>query len=591
MLPAVTATAIYTSNAAFSLSGSNVAIVGPSSAGPLVPVPITQPSQAITTFGGGPLPQWCAKAVRTKRLPVLAVRAASTAASAFSAVSRTTGHGTSAVTVGGSSATTVNALVGVLVYTGGTIGSAGITYRVTTDGGKTFGVTTSLGTANSIVVTLGSGNLTLEFAAGTLVAGELIQVTASVLAAGTYDDLDTSAYPGGTSNAVASATAGTYPDDDYELVIEFLQGGTLGTSGISYRTSLANGRTASDWGLPQNLGTSLAVVFPSTGGASLTLGTAGQTIATGAVLRCRTYAPNFNVGSITTALEALFKSTAPWEIALIAGPVDASMCLAIDAIFAANYAATPNGEKAWIASVRMPLAGETETEYRSYCQTVATAARSCYYGMVFAGDCRTTSAITGFLHKRPAALLGGIEQASVTPQIDIARTDRPGLGCQLSDDNGNPDCHDESISPGLDDMGYATLRSQPEGVYVTNPRIFSPAGTNVEMFPHRWVLNLHTRVAKNFFRKVLSNDLFAGRDGRILESDAKRLERGVNDAEEDTLKNPGYISAQLVTVSRTDQLLGVSPPTLTVSGQVQPKIYPKMINYTDQIVVSIANPR
>lgn len=591
MLPSVTATALYSSNAAFSAAGAYLVIVGPSNSGPLnAPTPLTQPSQAMTTFGGGPLAKWAAKAIRSKRMPVLAIRTAATAASAFSAVSRTAGHGTSAVTVDGASATTVNAQVHVLVLTGGTIATAGITYQVSTDGGRTYGVITALGTANSIIIALGEANLTLDFAAGTLVSGEMISLTASLLAAGSHGTLDASEYPGGTNTAVASVTADTYPDDDYEVVVEFIAGGTLGTSGITYRASTSNGRTDSDWSQTTALGTALTIVIPNSGGFGLTLGSTGQTIGAGAVLRVRTYAPNFNTGSLLTALDALFLNKSPWEYVLLCGAVDAPMALTIDGVFAANFSALPNGEKAWIANTRMPLDGETETAYATAMQAISAAGRSCYYGSVCVGDCKVTDAITGFLHKRPVAQVYGIEQASVTPNIDIARTDRPGLGCVLADPNGNPDCHDESLYPGLDDYGFVTLRSQPEGVFVTNPRIFSPAGTDVDMMPHRILLNLHTRIAKNFLRQVLSNDIFANRDGYILEAEAKRLERGANDAENDSLRTPGWISAQLVTISRTDKLLEVKPPTLTASGQLQTKIYPKQIRYTTQLVASIANP-
>ena len=591
MLPRVIATAKYSSNAAFSVAGAALAIVGPANAGAVnVPTPLTQPSQAETLFGGGPLVTSAAKAIATKRIPVLAIRTAATQASQFSAVSRTTGHGASVVTVDAGSDTTINASVLVQVVTGGTVGVPGITYKVSTDGGRTFSASPiALGTATAIDVTLGDGTLTLNATAAALVTGEVISVTASVLAAGSHDTLDRTNYPLGTNTASASVTAGTYPDNDYQIVVEFTKGGALGTAGIEYRYSTANGR-AGTWSPTRALGTALAIVIPGTGGFGLTLGDSAETIGTGASLYVRTFAPSSSLGAIQAALTALFLNKTSWEDVYICGALDAAMILGIDAIFAAAYSVTPNGEKYWIGNADVPDDGETEAAYLARMGTLSDAARSCYFGSVCAGDAKYTDALTGYLHKRPVALLVAIEQASVTPNIDVARVDRPGLPAMLADDNGNPDCHDESNDPGLDDLGFVTLRTMPEGVYVTNPRIFSPAGTNVEMVPHRKCLNLHTRVAKNYFRKVLSNDLFADTaTGYLLESEAARLEKGVNDAENDTLRTPGWISGQEVTISRTDQLIGVATPTITVSGQLQPKAYPKLINYTDQLVVKIGN--
>jgi hypothetical protein len=595
MLPRVNVTALYSSNAAFSLAGDYLVIVGPADDGPVnTPTVLTQPSQALSTFGGGPLVQWAAKAIASKRLPVLAVRTAATAVSAFSAVSRTTGHGTSAVTVDESSTTNVNATVELLVHTGGTVGTAGVTYQLSSDGGRSFGSLVALGTATSIVVGMGgTANLTLDLGTGSLVSGELISVTASVIAAGSYGALDTSAYPGGTCTASASIDTSTYPDDDYEVRVRFLTGGALGTAGITYQVSVADGRTSSDWSSVLALGTALSLVIPGSGGVRLVLGTSGQTLAADAELAFRCYAPNFNTGSVSSALAALFQNRAyNWEICAFAGAVDASMALTIDGLFAANFSAVSGGEKYWIANMRMPQAGESTASYMAAGASLSGSARSCFFGSVCFGDCKIVSALTGFLHKRPVALPVALELASVTPNIDIARIDRPALGVLLADDNNNPDCYDDELYNGaMDDYGFITLRTQPEGVFVTNPRIFSPADSTMSMTPHRMVLNLHTRVARAYFRRALSVDLFADKQGHISEADAARLERGVNDAEIDTLRKPGYISNQLITVSRTDDLLNTKPPTLTVSGQVQTKIYPKLINYTDQIVAQISSAR
>lgn len=107
--------------------------------------------------------------------PVLAVErifdlvAASFASAAglVSAADLTAFHGSSATLSG---APTAAAEVAVNVVVGGTVGVAGITYRVSTDDGVTWGQTTALGTAASITVS----GVVLTIA-GTVLAGDTVR--------------------------------------------------------------------------------------------------------------------------------------------------------------------------------------------------------------------------------------------------------------------------------------------------------------------------------------------------------------------------------------------------------------------------------
>ncbi len=145
MLNSVIANAIYANNAEFAQGGVPfIPIIGPADSGPLnVPTPITQPTQAVSIFAGGPLAQWAAKAIAAYRLPVLAVRTSATALSSFGTPGRSTGHGASVVTVDVSSTTELNTTVVVQVMNGGTVGVSGITYAVSTNGGQSFGADSS----------------------------------------------------------------------------------------------------------------------------------------------------------------------------------------------------------------------------------------------------------------------------------------------------------------------------------------------------------------------------------------------------------------------------------------------------------------
>lgn len=605
MLNQVIANAIYTNNAVFAQSGVPfLPIIGPADDGPLnTPTVITQPSQAKSVFAGGVLAEAAAQAIANKKLPVLAVRCASQQASGFSSVGRSVGHGTSTITVDGSSDTAKNCVVCVMIVMGYPVGVSGGVYAISLDGGTTYGENHDLGTATSITVDLGgSVGLVLDLGSGTLVTGEVITVTASYVSRGSFGTLNTTLYPGTGGTGSASLTASWYPDNDYEVIIRFVTGGTLGTAGIIYQYTVSNGGlggdSSSDWSQIQALGTSLTITVPGTGtgkqadtyysGAKVTLGTAAETIVAGAQLSFRCYAPATNAAGILAAINALFLNKQSWERVLIAqqfAESDAGLMASIDAIFASNYAYTVHGEKSWIAPFRIQKNSESSATYTAAGKTFSGTARVLEFGSITFGDCKYVSATTGFFHKRPVAIIAAFELASVTPNIDIARTDRPALPVVLSDNVGNPDCYDAANDNGtMDDYGFLTLVTQPEGVFVNNPRMFCPVGQNIPMTVHRDMLNLHTRYARDFFRKVIAVGLTADTStGHIENGQANLLENQVNTIENDLLVKNGWLSGQKISISRTDDLTA-QPVTLNTSGKLVTLIYPQVINYTDQIV-------
>jgi hypothetical protein len=143
-------------------------VIGCSSSG-TVATPVATRSIATlqSTYGKGPLVEAAALAIAAGAT-VIAVRATSASPGSTSAVVFA-GTGTSVITASVGTAYD-EAYVKFVVVTGGTIGVAGITYKVSFDAGKTYGPVLALGTANTLALT-GLG-ITLAFAAGTLVAGD-----------------------------------------------------------------------------------------------------------------------------------------------------------------------------------------------------------------------------------------------------------------------------------------------------------------------------------------------------------------------------------------------------------------------------------
>lgn len=147
--------------------------VGCATAGPIAtPIETASIKELVDTFTSGPMPEAAALVIYLTGASVIAMRTTTQTAGAASAVVFT-GTGTSVITVTGNPVDKYDAVVSVI--TGGTIGVAGIQFKYSLDGGRKWSPTIDLGTANTYAIP-GSG-ATLNFAAGTLVAGDAATFT------------------------------------------------------------------------------------------------------------------------------------------------------------------------------------------------------------------------------------------------------------------------------------------------------------------------------------------------------------------------------------------------------------------------------
>lgn len=156
----------------------NIAVIGPSSAGPLLaPRVISSAKAEVETFGYGEPAEFVARYVRRVRKKVVRVRVPAATASVISRVNDDRVAGTSAVTLTGTPYRRYDFVWECVA--GGTIGVDGITFRYSTNGGKTWSQTTRLGTAALFAIP--KTGMTINFAAGTVLA--LDRLTALATAA------------------------------------------------------------------------------------------------------------------------------------------------------------------------------------------------------------------------------------------------------------------------------------------------------------------------------------------------------------------------------------------------------------------------
>jgi hypothetical protein len=119
------------------------------------------------------MPELAAYWVNVYKAPAICVRTGQSVAATKDAVVTTGVTGTSVVTATGGTLSDDDVEAYFKVITGGTVGTAGITYQWSLDGGRTLSPVTALGTANTFVFP-NSGGLGFSFAAGTLVANDVV---------------------------------------------------------------------------------------------------------------------------------------------------------------------------------------------------------------------------------------------------------------------------------------------------------------------------------------------------------------------------------------------------------------------------------
>ncbi len=382
----------------------------------------------------------------------------------------------------------------------------------------------------------------------------------------------------GTSVLTLSGT----PTDDFEIVFEIVAGGTIGTAGITYRVSYDGGR---NWEPTSALGVAVSVTL-----AGSILAFAAGTAVAGDVAQWTTAAPACTSTNITSALEALRLSNQPWGIVELACPVENTIHDATETKMAAMFAM--GKPRAWIGGFRMPNRylgandDETEAEYLTAFDA-AFASNATIFGTVCAGAVKMISSVSGRAYRRPFGFIVAARTASVSEEVNIADVNLGPLPCSIRDVNGNPDEHDESINPGLDDSRACVARTWEglQGVYVNRPLLLSPAGSDFDIMPKRRVMNLaHEALRVFFLRRLNVPVLVSPTTGYILESEALEIEAGARAAMKAVLGAKPKASSWSFVLSRTDNLL--STKTLNGQARIVPLAYPETI----EIEIGFQNP-
>lgn len=169
-------------------AGRLLAVVGAANTGPIaVPATFARVRDLVATFEGGPAVEAAAHYINAYGRPVLFVRCdASIDGTVSAVVPANVGGGTSVVSVELLPTPNDDMELMLKIVGPGTVGTAGITYKLSYDGGRSLGPTVALGTSTTIDVP-GAGGVVFKLGVGTLAAGATYSVRTS---APSYSEAD-----------------------------------------------------------------------------------------------------------------------------------------------------------------------------------------------------------------------------------------------------------------------------------------------------------------------------------------------------------------------------------------------------------------
>jgi hypothetical protein len=497
----------------------------------------------------------------------------------------------------------------VILYgvTGGVTGTGPIAYQISLDGGNTYGMTQALGTATTIVI-LGV----------TLTLGTSKTITAGDTTAWFQTVASQTILPLNTSGVIGSSTitASGTPNDAYEVAWKCVDDGaggagtTIGVAGIKFQYALDYLAPVPTWSPTIALGTASSYAVPDgpidTSLTGVTIDFGAGSIKTGDIVTFNTTGPVPNSAGITNGLSGPTPQTNPVTglianrvaftgIRLIGGQPEAVVASA-DSIVS-GWDST-NKDFTWmVMDARDHATTETLSAWSARCQSDFAAYTSKWTG-VCGGMARVTCPINGRNNRRPS-------MAAITPrafawpiQWDWARYDQGPLGADVSLTNGSNQVveHDANTDPGLNAMGFITLRHWPgaTGIFPTQASLLGP-DNDIKLIPLRRVLNVakETQQAIQQLQAVINLRVYKAGDpkipngfaaGDIVMADINKIRRLGNAMFQSSLVSSGLASGFVWTVQQTPISLGGGNYQLKDALQVTPLIYVVTVTGTAQLV-------
>jgi len=564
--PSVTNTELTPApSAGFDATGiPDVAVfAGPTARGPLTPrlFNCTDTTGIVSTYGTGPTVKealYACQRVPGAQITMLRLTTATVAASHSVLVitsATLSGFGTLSGTA------TDGALVLITCTTGGTTGTS-YSYSLSLDGGVTTGAPVSVTTALTIVV-LGT-TLTLT-TAKVISAGDTLSWTQTPASSAILPISLT-----GTGTALASATLTGTPLDAYEFAFKVINGGAVGTAGITYQISLDYGAPVPTWTATTALSTALTVVIvdgpisTEATGMTLTLVTSSTLIA-GDIIAANTTAPQYDAAGVTAGLAALRLANVLWTWVRFVGFASETLGATVGALVDA-WGGT--SKPSWgMVDCRDRLTHETLAEWSAAVDAEWTPYFSTRVGYT-KGCARVTDPATGRNNRRSSMVTDTPRAMAYPIYVDWGEFDLGPLGSDvtITDINGTTVEYNSEADPGGVQQGANAIRTWAgnPGLYSAGAVLPGPAG-NIQRIPVRRVFNvgeivffrtMQDQILKNF-RVAKTGAKAPEVPGQLFKADQAKINRIGNAALQAALVNSGLA---------TDASFAVNPTPISLGG-------------------------
>jgi len=373
----------------------------------------------------------------------------------------------------------------------------------------------------------------------------------------------------GTGASVMTITGA--PCDNYNVIVTVVRAGTAGTAPEpGFTVSLDGGVTTSrEIRMPSNH--IYAGLAATTG---ITLNFTAATVVVGDTYVFTTTAPTWVVADVETAITALRTSTHQASLLYVVGDAaesDAAGIVTAVAQFNGQYSkrfvrciveardintSTSEAESAWMTSI--------ENDYAAFSSDLVGVA---------AGGHLNVSAISGIGFRRNIGWLAIVRAGLTKVSRGLNAVADGALAVSKGASPVSVVYHDEAKNPGLDANHFITVRSFDglTNYYITNPNLMSGPTSDFTLLQYGRVMDEACRIANIYFTGLLGGDVRLGKNGKILERDAKAIESASDAVLEEGLLNTGDVSAIWTQVSRNDDITNTK--TLSVTINIEPLGY------------------
>lgn len=597
-------------NFAASSAESVLAIIGCAASGTAdTPTVCRNDAQPAEAFTGGPLVEFGKIIIGGGRQPAVLVRAATATPGAYGPIDDADFAGTAQPDV---DATTVpyGAYEGYVIFeTSGTIGTSGITYRTSLDGGRTLSGIKALGTGLSILIEEGNVEFTLgptsaqETALVSLVNDLRTDLIAhfALTSGSVHGAADTTSDDGFGSAATNLTTAITLVN---QLVTGYQAHRILtagGVHGAADTTNVVSAAVATDYPTAAARAIELKADYNAHriltaggvhGAADSTNVTSAAdpvigTVVAGDILRVETTAPLFDATTLAAALAALptYQGQRFGGIC-IAGPITASQ-MWTSLVNALDELEEQQRPCSYLIEWRLPNDGETAAQYRAAFEAFWDSLRD-NRGVVAAGDCRyypTEVRQTSQQFRRTCLAPAAARHVSLRYEQSHALVD-PGLsrpssatpttyggslkGCRIYDDDGVRIGHDEAADPGLADLLALTTTTYPQegsAAFLVEPKTRAPDGDTVYTLPIRRIVNVYKRLVYYRLTRLVQTLVLRVPGSTMMTEEAANTINKVVLAE---LRNElkGRVSQVTFEVDRVGSDVSVALPRILWNGSI-----------------------